>query len=80
MKTITGFGLNVWNDSDNDTPVWKMAIYNDYAGQTDTSEWMTMEATPERVARYLEISQDDDWWVYNGDNDFHYILWGVRPL
>jgi len=77
VKKITGFGLNVWDDSPaHEPPLWLMAVYPDYDGHTDSDTWLRVEATPERVARYLEITDDDDWWVYDQDPQFHYILWG----
>ena len=77
MQKITGFGLNVWDNSPIDKPSdWTMAVYPDYDGHTDSDTWLTVEATPERIARYLSITDDDDWWVYDQDPQFHYILWG----
>lgn len=78
MSIITGLGLNVWNDYQEENENWKMAIYCDYNGETDTSDWVSIEATPDRIKRYKEISQDDDWWVYDQHHDFYYILWGKR--
>ena len=79
MQKITGWGLNIWNDASREEPDnWKMAVYPDYNGHTDTATYLTLEATPERVTRYLETWDDDDWWVYDKHPDFRYILWGER--
>jgi len=76
MRTPTQLALNVWNDGEQ----WKMAIYGVYDGSTDTSHWHNIEVTEARLNRYLELSQDDDWWVYSGHPDFYYIWLGERPL
>lgn len=73
----TGLALNVWNNSYTATPDWRMAIYLDKRTGTDTSEYISIERpTPDQIDRYLEISQDSDWWVYDLDPKFDYILFG----
>lgn len=79
MNIITGLGLNVWNSASGDEPDnWRMAIYPDGPNGTDSSQYISFDPTANQVKRYLEIAQDDDWWVYDRHPDFGYILWGDR--
>lgn len=71
--TTTDIALNVWNHDGK----WLMTIYEEVSEELDTKNYIPVEATPDRVARYLSISNDDDWWVYQGDQQFSYILWGI---
>jgi hypothetical protein len=78
-----GFALNVWSpsDNDNDDPLhwdWKLALYADRSTGIDTSNYLPLEPSPDQIRRYLELSQDADWWVSDNDADFHYILWGTH--
>lgn len=69
--------LNVWFDEVKN--IWKMAVYGVGSnGETNYDNYVRIEATPERVARYLEISEDSDWWTSSTDPDFLYITTGER--
>lgn len=74
MQTVIGLGLNVWTEDHG----WRMTIYPDTPDGTDSSQYISLDPTREQIDRYLEISQDDDWWVYDKHPDFAYILWGTR--
>lgn len=75
MTVLTGFGLNVWTEDHG----WRMAIYPDTPDGTDSSQYISFNPTRSQIDRYLEVSQDDDWWVYDRHPHFGYILWGDRP-
>ena len=70
--TLTDIALNVWNYNNE----WRMTIYEDFEDGLETKNYIPVEATPDRIARYLSITNDDDWWVYSKDRQFSYILWG----
>lgn len=72
-STLTSIGLNVWNHDDK----WFMTIYEDFEDGLDTKNYIPVEVTPDRLSRYLSITNDDDWWVYHRDPQFSYILWGI---
>lgn len=76
---VQGLALNVWDASSGPDPEWLMAIYLDTSYGIETNCDLAFNPTPEQIARYLEISDDSDWWVDNSDPDFNYILWGIRP-
>lgn len=69
---ITGLGLNVWTEGED----WRMAIYPDTPDGTDSSQYISFSPTRKQIQRYLSISEDSDWWVYDRHPDFRYILWG----
>lgn len=77
MQSIEQLALNVWDDEDQD---WQMAIYPVLANGTDTSTHWVFKPTRDQVVRYLQISQDSDWWTYSLSPDFHYILTGTKHL
>lgn len=70
--------LNVWFDDLQEE--WKLNIYPvGLDGNCDYSQQIDLPATPERVARYLEVSGgDSDWWTSSTDPDFLYITTGER--
>lgn len=72
---VVGLALNVFNDATEDNPDnWKFSIYLDTSEGIDSGSFMTFIPTDDQLSRYLQISQDDDWWVGNRDSDFNYIL------
>lgn len=72
-NSVGGLMLNVW---DNEDRGWQMAIYPDTAIGVDTKQYLLIKPTEDQIQRYLQISQDDDWWVRHNHPDFRFILWG----
>lgn len=75
-EEVIGLALNVWQRELND---WRMAVYPDTRLGVDTKAPMSFTPTKDQLERYLEISQDDDWWTYSSTPEFLYILQGVKP-
>lgn len=72
----THLDLNVWHDGDD----WRMTLYMAVDGFLVSDKWVKIKATKERVERYLQISEDHDWWTDNTTDDFYYILFGIKPI
>lgn len=70
---VDGLVLNVWDDEDRG---WQMAIYPDTAEGIDTQQYISIKPTPEQIERYLELSEDSDWWT-GATRSINYILAGV---
>lgn len=77
MQSIEQLALNVWDDEDRD---WQMAIYPVTADGIDTSNYWAFKPTRDQVIRYLQITEDTDWWAYSLSPDFHYVLSGTKHL
>lgn len=73
--TTTHVDLNVWYDGEQ----WKMALYTAVDGFVVSDKWVKIKATRDRILRYFEITQDEDWWTDNTTQDFYYILFGIKP-
>lgn len=76
IEQLTNLDLNVWHDGN----TWRFTVYDVVNQALNSSSYMTLETTPERIARYFEVvpNQDEDWWVGNEHSDFAYILFGER--
>lgn len=77
-QELTALDLNVWWDQDYQN--YRFTMYSVYGHETKTSEFKRLDTTPERVQRYLQVSEDDDWWTSNLEDDFYYILWGEKVI
>lgn len=79
ITELDGLALNVWYTGDNETPAWQMAIYPwSRADGTDSSQYIEFKPTSEQIERYLELSQDSDWWVHSAHPDYEYILFNIK--
>lgn len=72
--TSRGLALNVFLDDV--TQHWHFTIYNDTTDGIETSHYLSIDPSDEQIERYLEISEDDDWWTFDYESDFKYILRG----
>lgn len=72
MSKPVGLALNVF-DLDG---AWHFTIYTDTDRGVDTSKHLSINPSDEQVARYLSIANDDDWWTYDYEADFNFILRG----
>ena len=72
---VVGLSLNVW---DNEDRGWQMAIYPDTEHGIDSHQYILIKPTEAQIARYLEISQDSDWWTDDASAEFNYVLRGEK--
>lgn len=74
MQSIEQLALNIWDDEERG---WRMAVYPITADGLETSVYWAFTPSKDQIIRYLQLSEDSDWWVYNNHPDFNYILTGT---
>tara|TARA_B110000459_G_scaffold143656_1_gene156472 strand:- start:7859 stop:8089 length:231 start_codon:yes stop_codon:yes gene_type:complete len=72
MSKPLGLALNVF-DLDGE---WYFTVYPDTDAGVDTSKHLSINPSDEQVVRYLSIANAEDWWTYDNEPDFNFILRG----